>query len=477
MGLNMNCFVKVNDIINEILSENKKLYKLVKILIEFKEFCDLIAEHLSLSSDLKNTYLDIIDKYNQCAANEVECRLNTEAIDNYNTSLAIKDDQILERSDRQQESEKCETMAITLNNNGHNIESGLECRPSTSGYQSRVTGRQPELNNHKQNNQNLDELNEGIGYMEQTVESDIGTDVEELEVDDQQESDQSTDERNQRDDKRFKCDFKGCLYRSRLLCHMNRHKIIHSNDRPFRCTVDGCGKRFRRKDNLTAHLQRFTAEANDGQQTKQLSSAKRKRVTKRFVCHFKDCRFRTKSLLCLNRHKISHLRDNQRDGQPYKCDREGCRYKCQTLFYLNRHKISHSEVNDEPFHCTVDGCEERYKTKPFLTHHLQLMHPEEYQKIILNQTCFYCDRKFMSPNQLINHNYKCISIPFHKKSKTNPFLAFAKQMRPVVLSEMCKQMAKQGFQPTMGQVNAELGYQWQRLSDEHKNKFIDMCKD
>nr|XP_034304450.1 transcriptional regulator ATRX isoform X2 [Crassostrea gigas] len=59
-------------------------------------------------------------------------------------------------------------------------------------------------------------------------------------------------------DKKFPCDFEGCTFTFFKRSHLQRHKISHTGERKFGCSV--CGKAFRHADNLKVHMRQHTNE-------------------------------------------------------------------------------------------------------------------------------------------------------------------------------------------------------------------------
>ncbi|KAG6328686.1 hypothetical protein ID866_10403 [Astraeus odoratus] len=46
--------------------------------------------------------------------------------------------------------------------------------------------------------------------------------------------------------------------------HMKRHvRSIHTNDAPWKCSFEGCGKTFNRPDNLKVHLKSHDGEKSE----------------------------------------------------------------------------------------------------------------------------------------------------------------------------------------------------------------------
>ena len=56
----------------------------------------------------------------------------------------------------------------------------------------------------------------------------------------------------------FECDSEGCDYNADRIQPLLYHRMVHTNERPYECTV--CNMRFRTKNNLTTHLRCHTGE-------------------------------------------------------------------------------------------------------------------------------------------------------------------------------------------------------------------------
>ncbi|KAI9204206.1 uncharacterized protein BJ171DRAFT_424497 [Polychytrium aggregatum] len=63
----------------------------------------------------------------------------------------------------------------------------------------------------------------------------------------------ATDSQGQPRIKRYRCQFPGCPSSFARAEHLQRHQLIHTGERPYRCDI--CGRYFSRRDNLQQHHQ------------------------------------------------------------------------------------------------------------------------------------------------------------------------------------------------------------------------------
>lgn len=124
-----------------------------------------------------------------------------------------------------------------------------------------------------------------------------------------------------------------------LLTHMKCH-----SDEKFQCNE--CGKSFKTKRSLKAHLFRHTG-------------------IRSYVCLYCDARFVTKSEMQFHE-KFVHLREEMK----HKCD--VCGHKCSNKTLLDTHMRKHTD--QRPFECKI--CREKFRRKETLAKH-QLTHSSE----------------------------------------------------------------------------------------------------
>ncbi|KAM9317709.1 vascular endothelial zinc finger 1-like [Pholidichthys leucotaenia] len=133
------------------------------------------------------------------------------------------------------------------------------------------------------------------------------------------------------------CDMCGKAFRD--VYHLNRHKLSHSDEKPFECPI--CQQRFKRKDRMTYH-----ARSHDGG------------VHKPYVCSVCGKGFsRPDHLSC----HVKHVHSSER---PFKCQVTACTSAFATKDRLRSHMIRH----EGKVTCTVCG---KMLSAAYITSHLK----------------------------------------------------------------------------------------------------------
>ncbi|XP_061774737.1 vascular endothelial zinc finger 1-like isoform X4 [Nerophis ophidion] len=133
------------------------------------------------------------------------------------------------------------------------------------------------------------------------------------------------------------CDMCGKAFRD--VYHLNRHKLSHSDEKPFECPV--CHQRFKRKDRMTYH-----ARSHDGG------------IHKPYICSVCGKGFsRPDHLSC----HVKHVHSSER---PFKCQVTACTSAFATKDRLRSHMIRH----EGKVTCNICG---KMLSAAYITSHLK----------------------------------------------------------------------------------------------------------
>ena len=149
-------------------------------------------------------------------------------------------------------------------------------------------------------------------------------------------------------EKTMLCTHEGCAFGTAHKSDFNKHLKTHSNDRPYVCDTDGCGKSYKTLCHLKAHR-----TTHNGRQ---------------FECDVDACSKRFKSQRNLNQHME---RQHSKQSKEYVCEFPGCQYKAFYSQKFNYHKSTHS---DDKFKC--HHCQTMFTAKQNLIRHL-VVHSQE----------------------------------------------------------------------------------------------------
>ncbi len=144
------------------------------------------------------------------------------------------------------------------------------------------------------------------------------------------------------EEKPLKCDVEGCGARFASKQHLKNHKLTHTKEKPFKCDFEGCGIRFGLMHNLVKHQKRL----HTGR--------------KQFKCKFFGCNACFADQSSRSIHRRAHIGE-----KPYICEVCGVAFaRCGSM---NSHKRIHT--GEKPFKCHVEGCGASFTERGTLTTH------------------------------------------------------------------------------------------------------------
>ena len=117
--------------------------------------------------------------------------------------------------------------------------------------------------------------------------------------------------------KSYKCLTEGRQKIFRFRSDMERHIIVHSNQKQFYCKYPGCDKRFKRPDSLKGHIKMHEEGL--------------------LACDLPGCTLRSHQKLGL-KEDISEENNEENYEEKFYCDFPGCKKSFRTLKYLKQHQ-------------------------------------------------------------------------------------------------------------------------------------------
>ncbi|CAG5135064.1 unnamed protein product [Candidula unifasciata] len=149
-----------------------------------------------------------------------------------------------------------------------------------------------------------------------------------------------------------------------------------------KCSVEGCGKSFKRKDRLATHIRTHTGE-------------------RPFLCHYDGC----SSSYTRQHHLTRHIDRSHTPGfkNTIKIKCPSCSLELANSDCLKKHMKCHEA--HKPYKCTEEGCNESFYKKKQLVIHKQKQHSDH---LIQARKCYPCPhegcrKSFPFPRQLKHH--------------------------------------------------------------------------
>lgn len=148
------------------------------------------------------------------------------------------------------------------------------------------------------------------------------------------------------------CSFPDCHNQYSTQRKRDVHARVHIGDRPYCCLVEGCAKRFYRKDHAGIHAQVHLD-------------------VKRFGCPFEGCKKRFGQLVGLRSHLAVHT-----GKKPWMCPIESCGQGFSRKNIMQSHLRLHAQrpkapKPDREYFCPVEGCGKRFLIRQCKAAHMR----------------------------------------------------------------------------------------------------------
>ncbi|XP_062331621.1 myc-associated zinc finger protein isoform X1 [Osmerus eperlanus] len=167
--------------------------------------------------------------------------------------------------------------------------------------------------------------------------------------------------------KNHACETCGKAFRD--VYHLNRHRLSHSDEKPFSCPV--CQQRFKRKDRMSHHVRSHQGG-----------------VEKPYVCPHCSKAFSRPD------HLNSHVRQVHSSERPFKCPvLDTCESSFATRDRLRAHMIRH----EEKVPCHICG---KLLSAAYITDHMRVHNQSQHH------ACHLCNRSFTTLTYLRVHAQK-----------------------------------------------------------------------
>lgn len=164
--------------------------------------------------------------------------------------------------------------------------------------------------------------------------------------------------------KNHACETCGKAFRD--VYHLNRHRLSHSDEKPFSCSI--CQQRFKRKDRMSHHVRSHQGG-----------------VEKPYVCPHCGKAFSRPD------HLNSHVRQVHSSERPFKCPT--CESSFATKDRLRAHMIRH----EEKVPCHICG---KLLSAAYITDHMRVHNQSQHH------ACHLCNRSFTTLTYLRVHAQK-----------------------------------------------------------------------
>uniref|UniRef100_A0A3B5KU30 MYC-associated zinc finger protein b (purine-binding transcription factor) n=1 Tax=Xiphophorus couchianus TaxID=32473 RepID=A0A3B5KU30_9TELE len=177
--------------------------------------------------------------------------------------------------------------------------------------------------------------------------------------------------------KNHACETCGKAFRD--VYHLNRHRLSHSDEKPFSCPI--CQQRFKRKDRMSHHVRSHQGG-----------------VEKPYICPHCGKAFSRPD------HLNSHVRQVHSSERPFKCP------TCESCFATKDRLRAHMIRHEEKVPCHICG---KLLSAAYITDHMRVHNQSQHH------VCHLCNRSECTLNQSVSISSVLGILKSQKFSKNN----------------------------------------------------------
>ncbi|XP_033348982.1 zinc finger protein 431-like [Bombus vosnesenskii] len=216
-----------------------------------------------------------------------------------------------------------------------------------------------------------------------------------------------------RDEKPHKCTFDGCNLSFSRPSRLKKHMKFHTGERDYKCTYADCDKAYTSNSHLKRHMESHNAVKKLYKCPECSLHISNQHNLKR---HYNTMHTNHDKLTCkecnetfVKKYQFKiHMAEH--NSVLYKCDE--CNKSFKNITKFKRHKAYHEEGGKQ-YPCSMPGCNEVFKKWLLLCAHKKTQHVNDYK-------CNNCGKIFLSKRHLKIHsqthmeNRSVVSCPFEK---------------------------------------------------------------
>ncbi|THH12074.1 hypothetical protein EW145_g244 [Phellinidium pouzarii] len=180
-------------------------------------------------------------------------------------------------------------------------------------------------------------------------------------------------------------------------------KLVVDDKRRYRCTYDGCNKKYKKPSRLEEHERSHTGARPFAHSRSHLPESARS-----FACQHEDCTKKFWTAQHLKRHEEMHAGE-----KTFKCPEDGCPESFAKQYQLRSHTVtSHYPPGTKPYLCEYSECTKSFSTNQKFKAHVKIH--EERRYVCSHSSCsekeaqvYFSTWSALQTHSRLEHPAKC----------------------------------------------------------------------